>query len=139
MGYKRPTKVLKLNFEDPEMKGLVVRVKSVKLGKLLGLVKLVSLDTEKLTPEDLALIDDVFQTFADSLVSWNVEDDDDQPVPPTLDGVYSQDLDFIMEIVAAWVDGLTGVSDPLAGRSRGGGTSQEASLPMEVLSPSRAS
>ena len=112
MGYKRQIKVFKLKFEDPEMDGLVVRVRSVKLGKLMKLVRAMDLDTEKMTAEDLNLIDDVFQTFAGAIVDWNLEDEKDQPVPTTLEGIYEQELDFVMEIVAAWVDALTGVECP---------------------------
>lgn len=133
MGYKRPARVFKLTFEDPEMDGLVVRVRSVKLGKLLGLVRAMDLDTEKLTPDNTDLIDDVFKTFAEALVSWNLEDEKDQPVPTTVEGVYDQELDFVMAIVDAWVNALTGVSTPLAKSSTGGGNFLEASLPMEVL------
>lgn len=139
MGYKRQAKVFKLKFEDPEMAGLVVRVRSVKLGKLMKLVRAMDLDTEKMTVEDLDLIDDVFRTFASALVDWNLEDEKNQPVPITLEGIYEQELDFVMEIVAAWVDALTGVSAPLAKRSTGGEGFREESLPMEALSLSPSS
>lgn len=139
MGYKRQAKVFKLKFEDPEMEGLVVRVRSVKLGKLMNLVRAMDLDTARLSSGDLDVIDDVFRTFTEALVDWNLEDEKGEPVPTTMEGVYSQELDFVMEVIAAWVEVLTGVSSPLAKGSTDGRTFQEASLPMEALSPSRSS
>lgn len=143
MSYVRKKKILKLVFEDPEMSGLVVRAKSVPLGQLLKLMKLADLDTENLTTEDLGLVDEVLSLFARSLVDWNLENEDEEgvrtPVPATYEGVQEQDLDFVINIVSAWVEAMAGVSAPLPKRSDSGATFPEGSLPMVALSGSRAS
>src|SRR5690606_18443831 len=143
MSYVRKPKTFKLTFEDPEMKGLVVRAKSVPLGRLLKLMKVADLDTDNLKAEDLELIDEILVMFSKSLVSWNLENEDDEgnrvPVPATYEGVQEQDLDFVITIIGAWVEAMAGVSAPLPKRSPSGVTFPEGSLPMDVLSPSRAS
>lgn len=143
MSYVRKSKVFKLTFEDPELNGLVVRVRSVPLGRLLKLVKVVGLDAENLKADDLEMVDEILVMFSKALVGWNLENEDDDgvrsEVPATYEGVQSQDLDFVITIVSAWVEGMAGVSAPLAQRSSGGATFPEGSLPMEVLSPNQVS
>lgn len=140
MGYKRPKRIFKLKFTDPEMGGLEVRAKSTSLGGFLTIAKLVDLK-DRLTAGDdaIAEVEELFSTFAKCLVSWNLLDDDDSPVPPTKDGLLSQDLDFVLEIIGAWAQAIGGVSTPLAMPSRDGARLLEESLPMEPLTPSLAS
>ena len=126
MGYRRQRKVYKLVFADPDMDGLVVRVRSVSVGTFFALAKADQQDA----------IEGLLDVFADALVDWNLEDDEGEPVPASLDGVRSQDVDFLMPIMRAWVDAIRQVPGPLGNGSSGGGRSLEASLPMEVRSPS---
>jgi hypothetical protein len=132
-GYKRKAKNYVLAFEDPEMDGLEVRVKSMSVGKVREF-----LAKSRSNEVDVGA---TFDDFADGLLSWNLLDDDDQPVPPTRVGIDAQDVDFIMAIVTAWMETITGVpdADPLDGRSNSGEPSLVASLPMEPLSASQAS
>jgi len=148
MGYKPKQKTYKLVFEDEELAGLTVKVKSASVGTLLeitGLLKgLGSFDPDNITADDLPHLNKLFELFSDALVSWNVEEDvkDEEtgevvarPVPPTLEGVKSQDADFIMGIISSWAAALASsasVPAPLAPRSSDGGRSLEASMPMET-------
>jgi hypothetical protein len=61
------------------------------------------------------------------------------PVPPTLEGVKSQDYEFMLEVIGEWMTAIGGVPAPLGQRSAGGVPSVVASLPMAPLSPSQAS
>lgn len=140
MGYVR-NKVFKLVFEDPSMDGLEVRAGSVKLKKILKLMKLAE-STER-SPDQMGEMLDIFSA---ALISWNVEEtvlDENgssrQPVPATREGLESQDFDFVFEIILAWMEGLMSVSSPLGRRSAGGAPSLEASMPMETLSPNQPS
>lgn len=137
-GYRRPRKVYKLVFEDPSMGGLEVRATGVSLGTLTDLVKLAEQAKDRTSAEALAAFGELVDGFGKALRSWNLEDDDG-PVPATVDGLVAQDADFAMEIILAWMEAIAGVSGPLVRRSSGGGPSPEASIPMEVLSPSLAS
>jgi hypothetical protein len=136
-GYKRPPKVYKLKFaDDDEFAGLEVRAKSVPLGKFLDLTKLVELQGGNIGPEELDQIREMFSGFADALVSWNLLDEQDQPVPATLDGLMTQDFDFVLPVIIAWMEAVAGVAAPLKTASSSGTTTLEASLPMAPLSPS---
>lgn len=134
MGYVRNT-VYKLEFEDPAMQGLEVRAKSVPLKSILKLTKLTGRDLKQLPmQEQLDTMSDMIGMFADALVGWNLENEDSTPVPADRDGLESQDFDFVMQIITAWMDALMAVAAPLGKRSPYGDLSLEASLPMEPLS-----
>lgn len=143
MGYRRERKVYRLNFEgDPEMDGLVVKVRSTSIGNLLqvaGLLVLADRDVDELQPDDIARLDQLFDGFAGSLVEWNLEDEQGTPVPATPDGVKGQDADFILPIVKAWFTAMNGVPTPLGAPSSDGGRSLERSIPMESPSVHQAS
>lgn len=81
------------------------------------------------------------QRFVDHLISWNLEDDNGQPLPTTMDAVKQCDKDLIAALNNAWVQSLIGVhaADPLPESSPSGEPSLVESVPMEALSPSLAS
>lgn len=133
MGFKRERKTYKLQFEG-ELAGLVVRARSLPLGAFMELGKL--LDTEagvSAGAEDMGKVDTLFHTFAGALISWNLEDDDDQPVPPTAEGLYTQDLEFCVSVITAYMQAVSGVSASLGKESPAGEPSLAASIPMEPL------
>src|SRR5215510_14389149 len=112
------------------MEGLEVRARSITTGKLLALSRL---RAPTLTAED---VEELFMALADALVDWNLEDENGNPVPATVEGLYAQDLDFAQRIVWAWIDAVSGVDAPLEPSSPSGGPFPEASIPMEPLSVS---
>lgn len=139
MGYRRPKHVYKLVFEDEDMGGLEVRTTSPSLGQFLELAKLAELDVSDptaVTSSDLEQVRELFEMFAEYLVSWNLEDEGGQPVPSDLSGLMLQDIGFIMRIILAWMKAIAGVSGPKERPSSGGGPFPEGSLPMEPLSAS---
>jgi hypothetical protein len=82
----------------------------------------------------------MLELLAGALVSWNAEDPDTgMPIPSTMEGIRSQDLDFNLKIINAWTDAIGGVSAPLPETSTAGEPSVEASIPMDVLSASLVS
>lgn len=142
MGYKRPKKVYKIVFEQKGMAGLEVRARSVSLGQILDLVNLAELaDPNRRANmlDDMGKLKHLFEGLASALVDWNLEDEDGTPVPATLEGLYSQDMEFGLDVALAWMDAVMGVSAPLERPSSSGGPSLEASLPMDVSSASPAS
>jgi hypothetical protein len=134
MGYKREPTIYKLKFEDPEFEGLEIRTKSVPLGVFLDMEELISRERP-----DRETVDKLFRHFAGILVGWNLEDENDIPVPATVEGLYSQDLRFVRVVIDAWREAMVDVPAPLAQASDDGELSPEASIPMEPLSPSQAS
>jgi hypothetical protein len=82
--------------------------------------------------DTLKAVGDLFETFATALVSWNLEDEDGTPVSADLEGIQSQDMEFILAVVRAWLEAVSSVNAPLGEGSTGGGTSQVPSIPMET-------
>ncbi|MET7441186.1 hypothetical protein ACFYQQ_01255 [Streptomyces sp. NPDC005496] len=77
------------------------------------------------------------EEFADSLISWNLEDESGQPLPCTREAFFAIDNDLALALAAEWMERLGGkVSDssPLPQSSPSGEPSPVASIPMEALS-----
>ena len=135
MGYKVKKKLYKLIFADEDIASLEVVMTSAPMGDLLRLQQIDPKGAAKSPAEFRELL----EIFAGALLSWNLEDDDDQPVPITVDAFLAQDIDFIKDIIHAWTEAIAGVSVPLEGSSTSGGKSLEASIPMDAASPSPGS
>ena len=138
-GYTRKRRVYRLKFEDAEYDGLVVKVRSTSVGGLLDFMGFLTLDPDALTPDDVARFAGLFDAFAEVLQEWNVQAEDGRPVPATLEGIRTQDADFVLDILRVWFQAVTQPSAPLGATSSAGGPSAAPPLPMEPLSPSRAS
>ncbi|HEY5986051.1 MAG TPA: hypothetical protein VIV12_06640 [Streptosporangiaceae bacterium] len=135
-GYVHQRKVYKLTFDDPEMGGLVVRVRGLTTGELLQFSRL------RGTVDDAEAADAaerMLRQFAAKLVSWNLEEPEGMPVPATYEALLGLDDDFVMTLVDSWVEAVAGVPAPLGPSSNGGGPSPVASPPTEPSSASRAS
>lgn len=133
-GYRPKRKIYDLDFSDhpdPDMHGLRVKLRAVDTGQALGLEAAMEEGGDGGIMATLTIL-------AGQLIEWNIEDDDG-PVPVSLDAVMAQELDFNMTIVNAWREAIAGVSAPLDSDSPDGGPSLEASIPMEVPSESLAS
>ena len=140
MGYKLKRTLYQLTFEDPDLEGLEVVTKRISVDGLLKFVDLIDavegLDKDNFKPEDLKIVRDLLGRFAKVLVSWNVETEDDQPVPATAEGLMGLDFEFVMPLIEAWITGISQAPPPLPSASAGGDPPPEASLPMEALLPS---
>lgn len=107
--YKKERKGYKLKFEDYE--GLEVTVGSLSIDKLLSLTELASnLDSDDAGIEQSR---ELIKVFADALVSWNLGTEDGKAVPATYEGVLTQEFDFILEIIMAWMNQMASVSPNL--------------------------
>lgn len=138
MGFKVKKTIYKLVFED-DLEGLEVQAYAPPLGfleKAMKMAPLAGKRADQLTPEQLGLVSEFFGGFAEHLVEWNLEADDDTPIPATAEGLQSQDLGFVMRIVQAWLEGVQSAGIPLPQPSSSGRPSLVGSLPMEPLSAS---
>lgn len=138
MGFRVQRKVYRLVFQGTDLDGLEVTARSLSTAQFLDL------ESARLTraaggEQSKGATARMLELFASALVEWNAEDEDGQPLPPTLDSVHAQDLDFNMQIIEAWTNAIHGVSAPLPQTSSDGPPSLEASMPMDVLSPSLVS
>lgn len=136
MGYKRPTTVYRLHFDDHD--GLEVRAASVPIGQLLDLTE----QADRLKSGAAESFDDareLLDLFAASLRSWNLEEDDGAPIPCTRDSVLGLEFQFATDLLVAWFEAVASVAAPLAQRSTVTLPSEVPSIPMEMLSGSLAS
>lgn len=135
-GYKRKTYKLKWP-EGHDLHGLEVTTKGLSVEATFELASLAAgLGSDAATEEKVKTANLLFAGFAARLVSWNLEDDD-TPVPATLEGVQDQDMGFMISLITTWMDAVSSVDSPLPGGSANGqATAPEASLPTESLLPS---
>ncbi|MGE5828652.1 MAG: hypothetical protein ACM30G_09860 [Micromonosporaceae bacterium] len=141
MGYVWKGKTYRLVFADDEFAGLEVVARSASVGAYRRIADLATREfAHPPSEDDLGEIDNLFAEFAAVLVSWNLEDEAPDgtrtPVPATFEGMASQDLTLVRQIIWSWMEAVAGISGPLEQPSDGGGPSVEESIPMEVLSPS---
>jgi hypothetical protein len=127
MGYRPKRKTYRLDFTGTEYEGLAVTMRGLTVGEELELEELRSQDGGGRR---------IFEMMTGLLVEWNVEDDNGQPVPATLDGICTQDSTLVMAILDAAQQAASGVPDPLPNGSPSGEPSPVASIPTETLSPS---
>ncbi len=123
MGWKRST--LLLEFVGDEFDGLEVRTKRFVIDDLL------LLDSWYGTP-GTELLEQVTEMLAERIISWNFEDEHDQPVEISPKGLRSHvDGPFFRELIAAVRRASSGVAAPLETPSNDG--ELEQSIPMEPL------
>ena len=134
-----------IEFEDGhDYAGLQVTLRSASTGLMLEMAGLADelgggeADGD-LAPEKAGAIRSLFGLLAGCVVGWNVDDDDDKPVTPDLDGLRSQDPVMIMAVFTAWFQRVTLVAPPLPQGSESGPAAREESLGLESLSASLAS
>lgn len=133
MGYKAGPRTILVRFEaGHEHHGAEARVRGMKYGEWEAII-----EAERTGSEEYSASDE----FAKRLVSWNLTDDDDRPIPATPEGLRDVDMSLVTALKDAWAEALTGVhkADPLPVSSPSGGPSLVESVPMEALSPSLAS
>lgn len=133
MGYKPKRKIYHLDFAGTDFEGLNVSIRGLNTGQYMDLFQ------AKAEAEAGGETNNLLTIMASRLVAWNVEADDDMPVPATLDGIKTQDLDLNLAIVNAWTTAMAGVPAPLEQPSTSGESFPEESIPMAALSPSLAS
>lgn len=124
-GYKRERRTYVMEFTDPEYEGLEVKVRSIPIRNLQHLL---SLDPESTDMKVRAeSINQMMCAFAEALVSWNMTDEDGNPIPTTLEYIESEDVDFIMTCISEWMKAVSQVDDasPLDESSQPGQTTQE--------------
>lgn len=155
MGFKVKKKIFNVAWGEPHpLAGLFMRTQAASVKEFAsfarGLMEVgaqykANQDTEdqqlqvKIIEETAAALETVKIQFAEKLISWNLEDDEDKPIPATVDGVLSLEDEFCMNLISAWLDAIGGVSEDLGKDLTSGGTFQDLSLPMELKLPNHQS
>lgn len=140
-GYTVPRTVYRLEFDDEQHAGMVVRVRAMSMADAMTAFELSWLSIKDGTVDQRqAKVDELHRLFVTHVVDWNLTEPDGTPIEPTLEGLRSLEPQFIGLLVGVWQRGRTAVPAPLERPSDGGAPSvPEVSIPMEPLSPSLAS
>ena len=104
MGFRPKRTPFKLDFSGTECEGLEITVRLLPMN--------VMLDIGAAGLGDTAVFRYVAATFGYAMESWNVEDDDGQPVPADADGLLSQDGRFVAVVIQAWIAALGETASP---------------------------
>lgn len=142
-GYKPKRTIYKLDFSGTELEGLEVGARGSSMGEVLEILEGADSisDLQELDEQaDAARIAEQLRAqiapFARKLVSWNLLDDADEPVPASLDGLLTQELGFIVTLITAYGKAMTQAPPPLPATSPSGSPSQEELATMASLSSS---
>ena len=128
-GFSRTRTVFKLVFDDPDLNGLIVKVRKGSIRD--------HLDWDLATAQNSG--QGQVELFAKLLVEWNVTGDDGEVLPLTADSLWSLEKSTFSAIVEAWLENTREVDVPLEQPSSDGALSEVASIPTETLSESLAS
>jgi hypothetical protein len=128
-GYRKVPTIYTLKFDEP-FEGLEVRLKSIKIGEMRRMLRLIDSDDDNTTD----VLDNMVALIAKGIVSWNLlEEDGVTPVGTTLEDIDELDFDLLKVILDDWLDQVSGPSDDLGKDSPNGEKSQALSLTMEAL------
>lgn len=139
MGYRKTTRRLKISLQDHKVYGVVDEGEEAPLAYTRGKSLQEYLELEGLADsgeeDGRSVLTRQLEEFGDSLISWNLEDEQGRPLPCTREALFGIDNDLAIALATEWMEVLGGkVSGPLADSSPSGEPSQVASIPMEALS-----
>ncbi len=134
MPYIPQRKTYTLNFAGTALDGLIVTMTGLSIGEYLEMQKL-----QGLAQGETDDTDSLVGKFVDHLIEWNVTTETGVAVTPNMKSVSGLDVDFVLEIINAWIRAISGVSAPLESSSTSGQPSLEDSIQTVSLSPSLAS
>lgn len=130
MAFKRVGSNIKIQFgEDHELHGLEIESRRVKMRELTDITSLAGAPSATMT-DQIGRASKLCEKFAEVLLAWNLEDEEGA-VPCTYEGLMEQDIQFVLQVVKAWIDAVSGVPAPLQRPSGDGEPSPVASLPMD--------
>lgn len=145
MGFKRKRPTVTLKFADPDWEGFVVEMRRMSIEDSFLFGDLRQWEADLLAGRiPKSEVDKQLHTMhgavADAVISWNLEDDADNPIPVSVAAIRAEDPDFFWTLVRAWILAMDiQVSDDTKAPSSGGKPPEALSIPMEALSADRAS
>lgn len=114
-GYRKIPRIYTLKF-DKEFEGLEVRLKSIKIGEMRRMLRLIDSDEDNTTE----VLDGMVALISKGLVSWNLLEEDGTPVEPTREEVDELDFDLLKTILDEWLDQVSGPGEDLGKDSPSG-------------------
>jgi len=131
MGFREPSTIKLVFDENDELHGLEVQMRGMSIADFMQSSGLDGSDGD-----DAAA---TMKRFYTHLASWNLEDENGQPVPVT--DAPNRDSRMIRRLNNAWIEAVQGVhkADPLPESSTSGENSLAPAIPMAPLSDSQTS
>jgi len=140
MGFKPPRSKYRLDFEGTDLDGLEVVMLGGKLGDAFTTISQVSgVDVTVPTIANAEVALSQYEEMAAHIISWNLTDDDENPVEPNLEGLKTLEVRYVNMIASAWQKAQVGVPGPLPSSSNTMPDTALSSIRMETLPASLAS
>lgn len=134
MGFKQRKFVFEYD-DETNWPGLVVTMRPAKVGEALILDQIVEAAREGI---DRAFVgdsntrDEMLSLVSECITEWNIEDDEDQPVPVSVATVEQLEIGLFLDLFMRWVIEVRGVKRPLSKPSPDGEPSQAVSTSSEL-------
>lgn len=127
---RAPKTIIEIDLADTPYAEYKVRAGSISLGKLLELGD----QPDRLRAgAGLGAVRELVDQFAQRIDSWNLDDDDDAPLPTTSEALLGLDFPFAVKLIVTWLDGMTNVDMSLGKGSSSGLPSAPPNFPMDPL------
>ena len=135
-GFRIPKKTAQLVFLEKDFAGAEVRCKlEISLAAFFSYQRDAQAVQE--VAGDTGAQEALFRRFGDEmLLTWNLEDDDDQPIPATGEGMLALTPRFALRMIEAWLASVGDVASPLGGPSNNGASLVEPTITTGTLSES---
>jgi hypothetical protein len=134
MAYRKKTKRIEVSLKDhrdPDFHEVTAVARGRTLQEYLELVGYIEAADDERSGAVRQL-----EKFAESLLEWNVQEEDGTPTPATRAEFFKLDPDLGLALATEWLEILGGKTDaPLDEPSTSGEPSPVASIPTETLSP----
>lgn len=148
MGYKPPGTVYNLHFVDGQYEGLIVKMRSMTIGRLSRMIQ------SNWDSRNPARNLEVFEYVASKIVEWNIEHpevdnprattpqfcatcglQEGEPLPKTGTSFLCLDIVLITKILNTWMEAVASVAAPKETRTPNGDAIERAlaALPIETL------
>ena len=110
-GFRIPDKVALITFDGTDYEGAEVRAKlNVNFRYFSEIQATVAEDSTNGLKDA--------EHFGDTaLISWNLEDDDGNPIPANAEGMATIPVELVNLIVGNWAEAVSDIPDPLEGKS----------------------
>lgn len=105
MGYRRKQQTLRLDFTG-ELEGLRVELRQVSPAVMRRIVAAAEIVQDAPLIEQANRVLDLCDALGGLLVSWNYQDEDGNPVPPTAEALSKEDTSFVLALVYGWMDAV---------------------------------
>ena len=136
MGYRVQRRTYLLVFpEDHNLHGLEIACRSISLGEVRAQREHAR---ENAAADPYGFLDEQHKFFISNVKSWNLEDENGNRLPVSVDSLRTLASGDVNAVTAAWWNKCLGgeVEAPLGRPSNDGALLEEARLPMEISSES---